>query len=98
MNRHCFLVSLLILALAAPSAVFAALDVPELSKPRGDFDGRQGSVAPSAAALDTARPGRHRAVEPLRHHSDVVSGRRLSRRGPPGRPGRGGPRLDPRAP
>src|SRR6185436_15237264 len=49
-----FLVSLL-LALISPSAVFSAIDVPEISKPRGDFDARQGSVAPSAAALDTVR-------------------------------------------
>lgn len=56
MNRSAFFSALLLLLLgAAPGAVFGALDVPEIHKVRGDFDARQGSIAPSPAALDTAR-------------------------------------------
>lgn len=56
MNGHRFMAALLLASLAVgPGAVFAALDIPEIHRPRGDFDARQGSVAPSAAALDTVR-------------------------------------------
>ncbi|HEX7180803.1 MAG TPA: M36 family metallopeptidase [Thermoanaerobaculia bacterium] len=56
MNRCRLMAALLLLGFATgPGAVFAALDIPEIHKARGDFDARQGSVAPSPAALDTAR-------------------------------------------
>ena len=51
-NRWLAILSLFLLA-AAPGAVFAALDVPEIHRTRGDFDERAGSVAPSPAALAT---------------------------------------------
>jgi extracellular elastinolytic metalloproteinase len=48
------LLAVLVLA-TGPGAAFAALNVPEIHRVRGDVDARQGSVAPSPAALDTAR-------------------------------------------
>ena len=45
----------LLLLLLVPAAIHAAISVPEIHRVRKDLDVRQGSIEPSAAALETAQ-------------------------------------------